>query len=67
MFDYLDCKIKDYRKKAGISQKILSNVTNISQNTISDYENNKIIPNLRHAYILALYFDVSVYDLFKIV
>ena len=60
------CLLKHYRKIAGISQTRLSDYVHISQNTISDYENDKIIPNLKHADILAKFFKVSIYDLFHL-
>lgn len=61
------CLLKHYRKKAGISQATLSYAINISQNTISDYEHDKIVPNLKHADLLANFFKVSIYDLFHLI
>lgn len=61
------CLLKHYRKKAGISQAALSYAVHISQNTISDYENDKIIPSLKHADLLANFFEVSIYDLFHLI
>lgn len=53
-------------KKLHMSQAKLSDLTGISQNTISDYENYKCFPSLNHADILAKYLDCDLYYLFEL-
>jgi DNA-binding XRE family transcriptional regulator len=55
-------KLRSYRKEYGISQATLSKQVNIPQTTISDFENNKYLPNIYQAIAFAKFFKISVYD-----
>jgi putative transcriptional regulator len=55
-------KLRGYRKRYGISQTTLSKQVNIPQTTISDFENDKYLPDLYQAIAFAEFFKISVYD-----
>jgi transcriptional regulator with XRE-family HTH domain len=52
-------KLKELRKKAGLSQSGLSQKSGLSLGVIHDYEQAKKIPNLRSAFKLAEALGVS--------
>lgn len=54
-----------YRKKAGITQEELALKSGLSQQTISELENNKYYPNLFTAYILADVLEEDVTRIFR--
>ncbi|MDU3265762.1 helix-turn-helix transcriptional regulator [Staphylococcus hominis] len=58
-------KIREYRKKKGISQETLSKKLNVSRQTINAIENNKYDPTLILAFKLARLFDTTVDELFS--
>lgn len=58
-------KIKEYRKKKNISQMKLAEKLQVKQNTISQWENEAKIPNVRKAIRLAELLDTTVEELYK--
>ena len=58
-------KIREYRKKKGISQETLSKKLNVSRQTINAIEHNKYDPTLILAFKLARLFDTTVDELFS--
>ncbi|WP_342536750.1 helix-turn-helix transcriptional regulator [Sporosarcina sp. FSL K6-3508] len=60
----MENKIKEYRKKKGISQGGLADLCNVSRQTINAIENNKYDPSLQLAFNLAKTLGVTVDDLF---
>ena len=56
-------QIKRLRKQLGISQETLSEILDVSQQTISKYENQKRVPDLQMLIRLAEFFHVSLDDL----
>ncbi|MDS3879350.1 helix-turn-helix domain-containing protein (plasmid) [Staphylococcus hominis] len=58
-------RIREYRKKKGISQEALSKKLNVSRQTINAIENNKYDPTLILAFKLARLFDTTVDELFS--
>ncbi|MDS3925489.1 helix-turn-helix transcriptional regulator [Staphylococcus hominis] len=58
-------RIREYRKKKGISQETLSKKLNVSRQTINAIENNKYDPTLILAFKLARLFDTTVDELFS--
>jgi len=57
-------KIKELRRKRGITQEQLANSIGISFQAISKWENNLALPDITLAPILASYFGVSMDELF---
>ncbi len=57
-------KIKDLRKKRGITQEQLANAIGISFQAVSKWENNIALPDITLAPVLANYFSVSMDELF---
>ena len=57
-------KIKELRKKRGITQEQLANSIGISFQAVSKWENNLALPDISLAPILASYFGVSMDELF---
>lgn len=58
-------KIREYRKKAGLSQKELSDILNINHSTISKWETNKAFPRLEVILRLCKILKCSLDDLTK--
>ena len=56
---YLGSRLKELRQKANITQKELSEKTNISLRSIINYENNLREPNSRAMAALERYFGVT--------
>lgn len=52
-------RIRDLRKKRGLSQTELANIVHVSQQTITAWENNKADPSSSAIAALADYFDVT--------
>lgn len=61
----MKCNLKEIRKKKNITQKEIANILDIGQTTISEWENNNTIPNLKIAYKLANYLKIQVTDIWK--
>ena len=59
-------RLKEFRKKHGISQEKLAGKTNVTRQTIISIENGKYVPSLPLALKLAKEFGCSVEDLFGI-
>ena len=57
--------IKEFRKKKQLSQCDLAKLINIKQNTISQWENDIRIPNVRQALRLAEILETTVESLYK--
>lgn len=56
-------KIASLRKSAGISQDKLAQNLFISRQTLSNWENDKTLPDLKSLFLIADYFNVTVNDL----
>lgn len=56
-------KMRSKRKLRGVSQQYLSNKTGIPQTTISDWENDKSLPNVVEAHKLASALECTIPDL----
>lgn len=52
-------KIRQLREEKGMTQRELAGAVGVSQPTVCDWENGKIIPELAKAIRLADLFDVS--------
>lgn len=61
----MKCNLKQIRKERNISQNDIANELEVRQTTISEWENNKKIPNLRKAYELAEYLEIKVTDIWQ--
>jgi putative transcriptional regulator len=57
-------KVKEYRKKLGLTQEDLADVVNVTRQTILFVEKGKYVPSLELALKLAKLFRCSVEDLF---
>lgn len=57
--------IKELRKKNNLKQKDLCQILNITQPTLSNYENNRRTPDVKMLIKIANYFNVSIDYLFK--
>ena len=58
-------KIKELRKKKGLSQIDISVIMKVKQNTISQWENDVRIPNIKQALKLAEILETTVEELYK--
>ena len=58
--------VKEYRKKAGLTQEGLARVMGVSRQTIISIERGRYIPSLPLALKLAGYFECSTDDMFKL-
>ncbi len=52
-------RLKDLRKSKGISQKQLANLVEVSETSISNYENNLALPGIETIKAFAVLFRVS--------
>lgn len=57
-------KIKELRRKRGLSQKELANHLGVSFQTISKWENDVAMPDVSLIPVIAYFFDVSTDELF---
>lgn len=57
-------KIKELRKKRGITQEQLANAVGVSFQAVSKWENNIALPDITLAPVLANYFGISMDELF---
>ena len=55
----IDERIKELRKREGISQRELSEEIGVPQQTISSWESGRNEPSIFNCIVLADYFDVS--------
>ena len=58
-------KIKELRKKKNLSQIDISVIMKVKQNTISQWENDVRIPNIKQALKLAEILETTVEELYK--
>lgn len=58
-------RIKEFRKKKQLSQSDMTNIMKVKQNTISQWENETRIPNVRQAIKLAEILETTVESLYK--
>ncbi len=59
------CKLKEIRRKRNVTQNDISKKLKVRQTTISEWENNNAIPNLKKAYELANYLKVDINDIWQ--
>lgn len=57
--------IKEFRKKKQLSQSDIAKLMKVKQNTVSYWENDKRIPNVRQAIRLAEILETTVESLYK--
>lgn len=62
--DYLDNRIKEYRKQNKITQDELAKAVDVTRQTIISLENGKYNASLQLAHKIAKYFGVMIEDLF---
>lgn len=60
----LVCKVDEYRRKKGLSQEQLAEMTDCRRETIVRLEKGMYNPSLKLAYDIAKVFDVKIEDLF---
>ncbi len=58
-------KIKQFRKKKRLSQSDIAQILKVSQNTISQWENETRIPNVMQALKLAEILETTIESLYK--
>lgn len=61
----MKCNLKQLRKEKNISQNEIANELKVRQTTISEWENNNAVPNLKIAYELAELLKVNVIDIWE--
>lgn len=59
------CNLKEIRKNKQIKQYDIAKCLNVRQTTVSEWENDKKVPNLRKAYELAEYLEVEVAEIWN--
>ncbi len=57
-------KVKEFRTRAGLTQKELADRVNVSSRTIISLENERYNPSLHLAYKLARVFDKTIEEVF---
>lgn len=57
--------LKYYRKKVGLSQEKLSEISGISSDYLSEIERGKRTPSFKRMDLIAKALDIEVYKLFK--
>lgn len=60
----MENRIKEYRKKLGLTQEELANEVDVTRQTVISLENGKYIASLQLAFKLARFFKVSIEVLF---
>ncbi|MGM0940322.1 MAG: helix-turn-helix domain-containing protein [Bacillota bacterium] len=63
---YVGKKIREFRKKKGLTQKELGDLIGVKHNTISNYETGTISPEQDALFALSRALDVSIDDLFPL-
>ena len=58
-------KIKEFRKKKKLSQSDVAKIMKVKQNTISQWENDTRMPNVKQALRLAEILETIVEELYK--
>lgn len=59
-------QIRNYRKKAGLSQKELGKRLGVSQQHIAQYENEKRIPKIETIQRIAAALDIDLFDIISV-
>lgn len=59
------CNLKAIRKNKQIKQCDIAKQLDIGQTTVSEWENDKKVPNLRKAYELAEYLEIEVSEIWN--
>lgn len=57
--------IKDYRKLKNMTQDELARAVDVTRQTIISLEGGKYDPSLKLAHRIAIFFDISIEDLFN--
>ena len=57
-------RLEEIRKERGIKQEELAAALEVSRQTIGSLENGRYNPSITLAFKLALYFDMSIEDIF---
>lgn len=57
-------RLEEFRTEKGISQVELANVLEVSRQTISSLENGRYNPSVLLAFKIAIYFEMSIEDIF---
>ena len=60
----MENRIKEYRKKFGLTQEELANEVDVTRQTVISLENGKYIASVQLAFKLARFFKVSIEELF---
>lgn len=58
-------KIKEFRKKKNLSQSDIAKIMKVKQNTISQWELDRTLPNVKNAIELAEILETTVEQLYK--
>lgn len=58
-------RIKEFRKKKKLSQSDIAKIMKVKQNTISQWELDRTLPNVKNAIELAKILEVTVEQLYK--
>ena len=61
----IKCHLREIRIKRNLSQTDIAIAMNVKQTTVSEWENNNNIPNLKIAYKLSELLEVNVTDIWK--
>lgn len=57
-------KIAELRKEKGLSQTQLAEIVGLSRNALSSIERFEAEPTYRTAYVISLYFEKPIYEIF---
>lgn len=58
-------RIKEVRKKKKLSQSDIAKIMKVKQNTISQWELDRTLPNVKYAIELARILEITVEELYK--
>lgn len=58
-------RIKEFRKKKQLSQSDIAEIMNVKQNTISQWETEERIPNVKQGLKLAEILETTIENLYK--
>ena len=62
--DFLNNKIREYRKERKLTQDDLAKAVDVTRQTIISLENGKYIASLQLAHKISKYFDMKIEDVF---
>ena len=62
--DFLNTKIREYRKERKLTQDDLAKAVDVTRQTIISLENGKYIASLQLAHKISKYFDMKIEDVF---